>query len=410
MKQPTVFDTLESALETLSLLITIDWTNNVQANVRSKINPARYDSQPINAMARQLRSGVGFTDRQQLLAVTLVTKYRKQWAKNNYDVSNISKDTLLKFPLRTNVDRTRTLLIEDNMLAARYPYIPKIVQAMHEYTNTNSCGHAAWNTIMRRFEFAINAENALWLEEFAKTHNFELHKSFQDLLVEINNARDCNSVQLDIVNHHLELRNAPQAMLDWIADNVGDIEWNNFKPLALLATKLQFTLSQPVIDLIAARYPNSAELFGNKVTFIPTTEASFSTVLRKVQELDVDTVVVCSMDPVDERIIAYRDLKALCKSHMPEYNVIIVDHAALSTVSATELDLTTHKKNIILTTRVVTVEPDVIISTVGFMNGSKRKTWFQSATKIIYHCVDVDNRIRKYIKKNEGNIHYKRRD
>ena len=86
---------------------------------------------------------------------------------------------------------------------------------------------------------------------------------------------------------------------------------------------------------------------------------------------------------------------------MPEYTVESDDHAIVNPDSY---------GTIYVTTRVMGIRADLIISTAGFMAGPARKNWFNSAVKNIYYCQDIDNKIKKIIKRDESNFNYKRRN
>ena len=113
MNQLKTFNTLEQAIMELKGFINRGSYNPDAPKTPNAIYPARYDHAPINNMARQISEKIALTDRQQKLAVLLVTKYHKQWKKQGFDVSNISLDTPTERPIRTDIDRSKWVSAAD---------------------------------------------------------------------------------------------------------------------------------------------------------------------------------------------------------------------------------------------------------------------------------------------------------
>ena len=75
---------------------------------QSQIKLARYDETIVQSMADQVNSGIQFTDKQATLALKLVTKYRKQWKKIGYDITDQIDNPRYKFPIRV-IDRRKVV-------------------------------------------------------------------------------------------------------------------------------------------------------------------------------------------------------------------------------------------------------------------------------------------------------------
>ena len=118
------FANLETAVITLQAYINQASYKDRAATVpknNKAIYPARYDHAPINNIAKQVTKGIGMADKQQALAILLVTKYNKQFKKHGYDVSNISIDTPTQFEIRTDVDRRKSAYFTDSKVHLRFP-------------------------------------------------------------------------------------------------------------------------------------------------------------------------------------------------------------------------------------------------------------------------------------------------
>jgi len=394
MNKLKTFDTLEKAVVELKTFINRGSYNCDAPKTPNAIYPARYDHAPINNMARQISEKIGLTDRQQELAITLITKYHKQWKKQGYDVSNISLDTPTDIPIRRNLDRSKSVSASGNLIHLKFPYIPRLMQQIAEFA-TKSCGSITFDNKAKVWNFAATAGNTVWTDKFASDHKFAIDPSYALLSEAMDEAYDYKSIQLDIVDGELVLNNAPVSMLDWIADNLGDVSMVNFVTIVSSAQMLAFTLSNDVIDYTFDNYPHLADIILQRKSFINSDETTFEEMLHKVRRLNYNNIVLFVTD--GSSILEYT--KAIMHA-MPEYNVSSKQHDILTDSS----------KKIYLTSRVMAIPVDIIISTAGFMAGPSRKNWFNTAIKNIYYCQDIDNKIKKTIKKDESNLNYKRRN
>lgn len=395
MNQLKTFDTLEKAVVELKTFINKGSYNCSAPKTPNAIYPARYDHAPINNMARQISEKIGLTDRQQELAITLITKYHKQWKKQGYDVSNINLDTPTELPIRRDLDRSKSVSASGSVIHLKFPYIPRLMQQIAEYA-TKSCGSITFDKDAKVWNFAATAGNTVWIDKFVSDHKFAIASSYADLSKLMADAYDYKSIQLDIVDDELVLNNAPLSMLEWIADNLGDISMTNFVTIVSSSQMLAFTLSDDVIDYTFDNWPHLADTILQRKSFINSDETTFEEMLHKVRRLNYNNIVLFITD--GSSIAEYS--KAITHV-MPDYNII--SQAGMLTGRGTA-------KKVFITTRVMAVPADLIISTAGFMAGPSRKNWFNTAIKNIYYCQDIDNKIKKTIKKDESNLNYKRRN
>ena len=395
MNQLKTFNTLEQAIMELKGFINRGSYNPDAPKTPNAIYPARYDHAPINNMARQISEKIALTDRQQKLAVLLVTKYHKQWKKQGFDVSNISLDTPTERPIRTDIDRSKWVSASDNLIHLKFPYIPRLMQQIAEFA-TRSCGSITFDSKDKIWNFAATAGNVVWIDKFVKDHGFIQKNSYVQLSQKVKEAYDYKSIQLDIVDDELVLNNAPPSMEEWIADNLGPINLTNFVTIASSSQMLAFTLSDNVINYTFDNYPHLADVILQKKCFINSDDVTFEELIHKVKRLRYKKIVLFLVDG-SSTLEHMKDVARL----MPEYTVESDDHAIVNPDSY---------GTIYVTTRVMGIRADLIISTAGFMAGPARKNWFNSAVKNIYYCQDIDNKIKKIIKRDESNFNYKRRN
>jgi len=187
-------------------------------------------------------------------------------------------------------------------------------------------------------------------------------------------------------------------MVKWIHDNIGEISMKNFTRIVSSASILAFTLSDNIVQYTIDNYDGIADIILMKKTHINSNSVSLDELLEKVNRLQYHNVVLFV---ADQTIVSTYTNKI--KKFMPGYDILAA--------SGEMHPFGSSNKSVLVTYRVMpTFQPDLIISLAGFMAGHARKNWFSSATKNIYYCNDIDDKIKKQIKKDESNIYYKRRN
>jgi hypothetical protein len=396
MSNLKTFDTLDDAIIQLNKFC--QGKDYRAEKVVRDIYPARYDHSPILNIAKQVEAGAGFTDRQHELAVKLVVKYRRQWKKLGYDVSNINLDTPVKDPIRHDVDRTHRIDVSGNKIIVKFPFKPKLITMIYEHQK-QAFGKTDWNKPAKQWELAVTAENTYWANRFAVEHKFSKSEAFTDLVKQVDAAFDYKSIQLDIVGRKLVLHNAPETMLDWIHRNIGRIEMRNFKKIVAAANLLAITLSDEVAEYIVRNYPNLFRVLLQRQSHINPSVESLNDLMLKVKQLDYDNVVFFISDQSEKE----RVFEAV-KTIMPNYHVWTDFSVPLANENKDD------NKKITITNKIGAGSTDLIITFAGFMASQGRKAWFNNAVKIIYYCPDLDHTIKKIIKKDESNFNNKRRN
>jgi len=388
------FDTLEQAMVTLQTFVQAGRQCDRDGKKLPGISPARYDFGPIANITEQISKRVPLTDRQQELVIKLVTKYHKQWKKLGYDASNINLDTPVELKIRTKVDRSQTVSVKGNKITLKFPYKPRLINIISEYAQM-SCGEIARNKEDNVWEVTATAGNIAWLDKFVNDHKFVKDAAYKDLVKIIDKAYDYKSIELDIVDDKLVLHNAPETMLKWIRDNIGEIIMKNFIRIVSSANILAFTLSEAIVQYTVDNYPDISDIILMRRTFVSSDSTTMDELLEKVNQLQYHSIVLFVADQSIVSVYTHS-----IKRCMPGYDIL--------TCSDDMHPFASSNKSVVITHRVMARPADLIISLAGFMAGHARKNWFNSATKNIYYCQDIDNKIKKQLKKDESNINYKR--
>jgi hypothetical protein len=158
----------------------------------SRLRLANYDVSFIDHGCNNIINGIGFTDRQLMTAVKIITKYRRQIAKQ----LDISLDYLLESPphrLNTRkVNRQLVVRKNANRYIVQFPYDKVMVSDMFEYRG-KSCGGYSWNEIDRCWSITANELNLSLLCKFIKKHknrNWQIDPEIQEQFTIVNHIQD----------------------------------------------------------------------------------------------------------------------------------------------------------------------------------------------------------------------------
>ena len=135
----------------------------------SQLRLANYDISFIDHGCNNIINGIGFTDRQLVTAVKIITKYRRQIAKH----LDISLDYLIESPpqrLSTRkVDRQYAISKNTEGYIVQFPYDKLMVNDMHSYRKL-SCGGFEWDHYDRCWHIMPYELNLSLLYKFIKKY------------------------------------------------------------------------------------------------------------------------------------------------------------------------------------------------------------------------------------------------
>jgi len=158
----------------------------------ASIRLANYDISFIKHGCKNIVNGIGFTDRQLVTAVKIITKYRRQIAKH----LDISLDYLLESPpqrLSTRkVDRQFVVSKSTEGYIVQFPYDKSMVNDMHSYRRL-SCGGFEWNNNDRKRYIVPYELNLSLLYKFIKKYkncNWQLDTEVKEQFAIVQHSYD----------------------------------------------------------------------------------------------------------------------------------------------------------------------------------------------------------------------------
>lgn len=181
----------------------------------------RSDYNLMTSLARQVKRGIGLTDRQYSLAKTKLVEYKKQFNEKSVDIDSYL-DTL-RIPLR-EIDRSHWLKQEDDKLKIRFPFTKKIIDRIEELRRLDLTAHSYEN----------------------HTHTFPFKDNYLYKLVQIANRFDTKfEIQSELVqrynllqeyqenkNNYLpgvydnEVKNLPDSAVNYLEQDCGEVANN----------------------------------------------------------------------------------------------------------------------------------------------------------------------------------------
>ena len=165
------------------------------------IKLATYDGRFVESVVGAIKQKKGLTDKQVLLAVKVITKYKRQWSQLGLDPSYLETgDVELRLPIR-EVDRTTSITREDRALRLRFPYKSNLIQELHNLSG-RSCGGWEYDREGKSWIIDMTEGNILRLIHCKSFHEVhwnmepEIAKLFDDAKELMGNPRGLPTVDL----------------------------------------------------------------------------------------------------------------------------------------------------------------------------------------------------------------------
>lgn len=356
------------------------------------ISLARYDVDVIHKMSEQVMSGAALTERQAALAQKLILHYRRQLAQKGVDVAP-AENPVYRHPLRA-MDYSCRLTIKDDVLCLKFPYQTGLIEQLRTFAK-DSQGTCRWSPDDKLWKIALTEYNLNWTATFASINKFEIDSSVQNL-VDLLLTAENTSYRIELYvddQDQLQLRNAPESLLEHIATHIGELTFGNLLRLADYSSILGYTLHTDLETALAQQYGyRFAHLLTNReLKLDPSSmfvEDNFTSI--------IDYAVNCDRLPiyVYEPDLNYKLLPKIKLLFSDEEIVEVKHNAVLSTVDS--------KTKVVYITKPVATHIPLLISTAGMIYGGTKEIMVQQAEKIVYCTTEVYNKKNTEVKKLAG--------
>jgi hypothetical protein len=345
-----------------------------------QIKLARYDNNIVGNMAVNTAFGQSLTDRQAELAVKLVLKYRKQFAKNNIDVTP-AENPQYRLALR-KVDRTNTLTVVDGMINVRFPYDRSWIDQLHDQRMI-SCGRMEFDRKGKVWKIAITEPNVKWIFNWASSKSFiiddKLIELRKEILLEENSDYD---IKLVSQGTRYTISNAPSSLITYVQKHCGGFSQSNIINLLDSAGRLGYSVDETVwqqqLD-IRSDMRSALEYIGGKQRCYVNPDSTMFNWILDYAKL-TDRYPICIYDPTDDLRIREKIIEIFNKKE-----IVLFDKLGKTSTR----HYTPESVKIMYAVKIPTTwnfRVPLLVSTAEMMYGGKRMDLIQRAEKVIYYC------------------------
>jgi hypothetical protein len=344
----------------------------------SPIQLASYDTGFFQSVGEQISVGTALSDKQAALAEKLIATYARQLKKHNVEQPDHKKYRLGQ---RT-VDRSTslTLATEENVLRFRFPYDVRMINDIKAFMK-DSQGDVTWNKDAKAWEFAVTEYNVSWTAAYAKMKGICLDKDTQELFELIMEAEQTPyKIELSVEDGKCVISNAPDSMLDYIAQHV---DATDLYQMVDNAGVLGYTVSDELKEIFAQTHPPS---------FVKLCEQR--TIEANPNDTDLTEILEWAKAVGRTPIIAYNP--NYTKTDMAAYRNAFAEDEIQIVKAGDSTDSVDFTKKLIYTNKILPLPSDVrirlLITYANLMHGSTKRGLLTQADKIVYYCETLPKR------------------
>ena len=333
----------------------------------NRISIARYDIAIVNSMASTTVFGTALTDKQAELAVKLVLKYRRQFAKMGIDVSPAETPVFRLAPRK--MDRTKAVWLDGDCIVVKFPYDNDLIKELQNFREASQ-GRTWYDRDKKLWNLAITEYNVNWIVPWAHSRSFEIDHLIQELLAKVLECeQQLYEIKLVQRENGYAITNAPASLIDYITEHAGGFGRDNSVKLIDYAGLCGYTIDDAVnIPSLALRY-----IGGKHTIHLEPSEDNLSMIFDYAEI--TNRYPVCIYNPTlldmdlsrfEERDIVRFDRNGKTKtSEYDPYGVKVVYAQKIPTTWDFPVPL--------------------MVTTFEMMFGGRKMDWTRRAEKIIYY-------------------------
>lgn len=333
----------------------------------TKISLARYDIQIVNSMSTATMFGTALTERQAELAVKLVLKYRRQFAKLGIDVGPV-EDPQYRIPPR-KMDRTKTIWIADGKIHAKFPYDSNMIKDLQTFRESSQ-GRAYYDRDSKIWYLALTEYNINWIVSWGDTNGFEINDSVRELFYQIL-ACEQQPFEIKLVQQEdsYVITNAADSLVNYINDHAGGFGLDNLVKLVDHAGLCGYAIDDSIkISSQALRHIGSKHAI-----HVDPSEDNLNMIFEYAEI--TDRYPICIYNPT---------LIDIDLSRFEERDIVRFDRNGKTATS--EYD--PYDVKVVYAQKIPAswdFPVPLLVTTFEMMFGGKRMSWTQRAEKIIYY-------------------------
>jgi hypothetical protein len=333
----------------------------------NRISLARYDIAIVNSMASTTVFGTALTDKQAELAVKLILKYRRQFAKLGIDVAPAETPVFRLVPRK--MDRTKAVWLDGDYIVVKFPYDNDLIKELQSFREASQ-GRAWYDRDRKQWNLAVTEYNVNWIVPWAQTRVFEIDNHVRELFYQV---LECEQQPYEIKlvqqGNRYAITNAANSLNEYINTHAGGFGSDNLVRLIDYAGLCGYTLDD------AIRIPNLAlRYIGSKHSVHLEPSEDNLNMIFDYAEI-TDRYPVCIYNPT---------LLDMDLTRFHEEEIVRFDRNGKTKTS----DYDPYRVKVVYAQKIPPTwdfPVPLMVTTFEMMFGGKRMSWTNRAEKIIYY-------------------------
>jgi hypothetical protein len=333
----------------------------------NRISLARYDIAIVNSMASTTVFGTALTDKQAELAVKLILKYRRQFAKMGIDVSPVESPVFRLAPRK--MDRTRAVWIDDDGIVVKFPYDNDMIKDLQSFRETSQ-GRAWYDRDSKIWHLALTEYNVNWIVPWGNSNGFEIDNSVRELFYQI---LECEQQPFEIKlvqqANGYAVTNAADSLVEYINEHAGGFGSDNLVKLIDYAGLCGYTIDDAVkVPSLTLRY-----IGGKHAVHLEPSEDNLNMIFDYAEITNRYPICIYNPTLFDLDLSRFEDCDIVRFDRNGKTSTSEYDPYGVKVVYAQKIPATWN------------FPVPLMVTTFEMMFGGKRMSWTNRAEKIIYY-------------------------
>ena len=337
----------------------------------NRISLARYDIAIVNSMSSTTVFGTALTDKQAELAVKLILKYRRQFAKMGIDVSPVEAPVFRLAPRK--MDRTKAVWLEGENIIVKFPYDNDLIKELQNFRE-ESQGKVWYDRDKKLWNLAITEYNINWILPWANGYRFEVDHRVQELFAQILECeQQLYEIKLVQQGSRYAITNASTSLIEYIEAR-GGFGRDNLVKLIDLAGLCGYDIDDKIKNYCMEHYPTALVAIGSKHSIHLPPSPTHLNMIFDYAEI-TDRYPVCIYNPT---------LFDIDLSRFEEEEIVRFDRNGKTKTS----DYDPYRVKVVYAGKIPATwdfPVPLMVTTFEMMFGGRKMDWTRRAEKIIYY-------------------------
>jgi len=337
----------------------------------NRISLARHDIAIVNSMASTTVFGTALTDKQAELAVKLILKYRRQFAKMGIDVGPAETPVFRLAPRK--MDRTKAVWLDDDHIVVKFPYDNDLIKELQNFRE-ESQGRAWYDRDKKLWNLAITEYNVNWIVPWAHARAFDIDHQVQELLAKVLECeQQLYEIKLVQRENGYAITNASTSLNEYIEQR-GGFGRDNLVKLIDYAGLCGYDIDDDIKNYCMEHYPTALVAIGSKHSIHLPPSPTHLNMIFDYAEI-TDRYPICIYNPT---------LFEIDLTRFEEEEIVRFDRNGKTKTS----DYDPYRVKVVYAGKIPATwdfPVPLMVTTFEMMFGGRKMDWTRRAEKIIYY-------------------------